>query len=95
MAQKKDTYTRYRPMVAHMIDAAAPHVTHDPMITNSHFLAFENVPELSLIYDFLEAAMGKYALNPLLGLMIKEKYHLQNTGRAKATSSLAGTVTKH
>jgi hypothetical protein len=95
MAQKKGTYTTYRPMVARMIDAAAPHVTHDSMITNSHFLAFENIPELREIYDSLEAAMGKYALNPLIGLLIKEIYHLENTGRTKSTSALAGTVTKH
>ena len=95
MAQKKGTYTTYRPMVDRMIDAAAPHVTHDSMITNSHFLAFENVPELREMYDSLEAAMGKYALNPLIGMMVKEKYHLRNTGRAKSTSSLAGTVMKH
>ena len=95
MAQKKGTYTTYRPMVARMIDAAAQHVTRGPMITDSHFLAFENIRELREMYDSLEVAMGKYALNPLIGMMVKEKYHLRNTGRAKATSTLAGTVMKH
>ena len=78
-----------------IIDAAAPYVTHDSMITDGHFLAFEGIPELHELYESPLLVMGKYALNPLIGMMVREKYNLSNKGRVKATSTLAGTVMRH
>jgi hypothetical protein len=82
-------------LIVSLIRSCYMHVVHGPDITDNIFLYIEGNPHLKSEYMHMCQSHGVRTVNQTMGRKIKQLYHLPNTGKSNAKSTLIGSFTRH
>ena len=81
--------------IENLINICYPEIAHDAHVTNRMFVYIESNQYILDQYRQMCQVHGTANINRWIGRLIKTIYHLPNSGRAIAKSSLIQTYTLH